>query len=77
MREAFLLVAVDGVPQAAAAGVLGISHVALRARLTRARLHLRRRLQGVATTTAGPTDPTPLDPTTLVTAPVPGGTHGL
>ena len=48
VREAFLLVAVDGVPQAAAAGVLGISHVALRARLTRARLHLRRRLQGPA-----------------------------
>ena len=74
VREAFLLVAVDGVPQAAAAGVLGISHVALRARLTRARLHLRRRLQDAAP--AG-TDPTLLDPTTLVSAPVPGGTHGL
>ena len=48
VRDAFVLVAVDGVPQAAAAGVLGISHVALRARLTRARLHLRRRLQGHA-----------------------------
>ena len=35
VRDAFVLVAVDGVPQAAAAGVLGISHVALRARLTR------------------------------------------
>jgi RNA polymerase sigma factor (sigma-70 family) len=85
VRDAFVLVAVDGVPQTAAAGVLGISHVALRARLTRARLHLRRRLQGVGTTTADSTadatadaiDPTSLDSTALVTAPVPGGTHGL
>jgi RNA polymerase sigma-70 factor (ECF subfamily) len=45
VREAFVLVAVDGFPQEAAASVLGISHAALRARLARARLHLRRKLE--------------------------------
>ena len=69
VREAFLLVAADGVPQADAADVLGISHVALRARLARARLHLRHHLQGRG--------PTPVGPPALATTPLPGGSHGL
>lgn len=45
-REAILLVAVEGIPARQAATVLGISHVALRARLARARRRMRRLLTG-------------------------------
>jgi RNA polymerase sigma-70 factor (ECF subfamily) len=69
VREAFVLVALDGVPQSAAAKVLGISHSALRARLTRARLHLRRRLEA--------TQRSELGHLTLAAPPSSGGTHGL
>jgi RNA polymerase sigma factor (sigma-70 family) len=69
VRDAFVLVSVDGVPQSAAAGVLGISHAALRARLARARIHLRRHLQT--------NDQFRLGQHALATAHTPGGTHGL
>ena len=69
VREAFLLVTVDGYAQRDAAAVLGISHAALRARLTRARLSLRRHLKH--DTVDSPT------PIALVNAQLPGGNDGL
>lgn len=69
LREALLLVAVEGVPQRDAATVLGISHAALRARLARARLHLRHRLEPEARAELGQL--------ALATSHLPGGTSGL
>jgi RNA polymerase sigma-70 factor (ECF subfamily) len=69
VRDAFVLVAVDGFSQADAAAVLGISSAALRARLTRARLHLRRHLRGS-------TD-APRFPVALAAAQLSGGPDGL
>jgi RNA polymerase sigma-70 factor (ECF subfamily) len=69
VRDAFVLVAVDGFPQKAAAGELGISHAALRARLARARLHLRRHLEA--------TERSRLGGLALATTPAAGGSHGL
>ncbi len=68
VRDAFVLVTVDGLPQSAAAEVLGISPAALRARLARARIHLRRHLQD---------DVQRLGPPALATSPIPGGSNGL
>jgi RNA polymerase sigma-70 factor (ECF subfamily) len=69
VREAFVLVAVDGFPQTAAAHELGISHAALRTRLARARLHLRRQLES--------TERTQLGRLALATTPTSGASHGL
>jgi RNA polymerase sigma-70 factor (ECF subfamily) len=69
LRDAFVLVAVDGFTQNEAAQVLDISPAALRARLARARLalrrHLHRRTDGHPTSLA------------LATTQLPGGTDGL
>jgi RNA polymerase sigma factor (sigma-70 family) len=68
VSAAFLLVEVDGVRQRSAAVIIGISDTALRARLTRARRHLRRHLQAGA----------PSNPNRLALIPTdPGDTHGI
>ncbi len=69
VRDAFVLVTLDGVPQSAAAEVLGISHAALRARLTRARIHLRRHLRTNAQLRLGRT--------ALALLQLHGGSHGI
>jgi RNA polymerase sigma factor (sigma-70 family) len=71
VRDAFLLVTVDGIPQTAAASMLGISHAALRARLARARLHLRQQLAAAAP------DPPDSPDLTLLPSSLPGGPNGV
>lgn len=90
LREALLLVAVDGIPQDEAAAILAISPTALRARLVRARRRLRQHLDGLEaldpldgrTTDSGraPTSPPPDPPTrdrSLFPSNLPGGSHGV